>query len=286
MAASTDSSVVINDILERIKKGNVEVPMLPEVAGKVVRLTQDPNSDAAELARLIQSDQSLAAHVMRVANSAAYSPNASMVSLQQAITRLGMRVIAEIALAASINSTLFNTPGYEHYIQHIFTTSLAAGLWAKETARACRKNVEAAFLAGLLTDIGRPLAVQLSLELGEKHRINISRSDLADVESACARAIALMLLDAWGMPETVKNVVAYFDKYKQEHNGKIQTSIVVAGSAIANHFFGDKEKEDVLNLEQLKTHPAFAEINLYQDEVEQLLEREELVKTAMEAMQQ
>ncbi len=38
--------------------------MLPEVANKALSLAQDPNSDASEMAQLIQSDQSLAGHVM------------------------------------------------------------------------------------------------------------------------------------------------------------------------------------------------------------------------------
>ena len=134
-------TLVSEKLHSKIERNQLEVPMLPEVAGKVVRLTQDPESDASELAKLIQSDQTLAGHVMRVANSAAYSPNSSMVSLQQAITRLGMKLIAEIALGASINSTLFNTPGFEKHISYELKYSLAAGIWAKEVARSCRKNV-------------------------------------------------------------------------------------------------------------------------------------------------
>ncbi|WP_370978090.1 HDOD domain-containing protein [Agaribacterium sp. ZY112] len=287
--APTDSgscNALEQEVLAKLNQGKLEIPMLPEVAGKVVRLTQDPDSDSADLARLIQSDQSLAAHVMRVANSAAYSPNASLVSLQQAITRLGMRTIAEIALAASINSTLFNTPGYDSYIQYILKCSLASGLWAKETARACRKNVEAAFLGGLLNEIGRPLAVQLALELAAELKLSIKSEDIQNIEVSCSRAIALKVIDAWEMPEAVKNVITYFDNYQEEHSGKLQTAIAVAGSVIAKHFYADENKEKVPNLEELKAHPAFSEINLYQDEVEQLLEREELVKSAMEAMQQ
>ena len=67
--------------LEQLVDGKkIEVPMLPEVASRVLALSNDPDSDAAQLANLIQGDQALAGHVMRIANSAAYTPNASMVS--------------------------------------------------------------------------------------------------------------------------------------------------------------------------------------------------------------
>ncbi|RMF17534.1 MAG: HDOD domain-containing protein, partial [Gammaproteobacteria bacterium] len=67
--------------------------MLPEVVHKVIQITADPESGAADLVKVIQGDQALAARVMRIANSAAYSPTASIVSLQQAIARLGMLVV-------------------------------------------------------------------------------------------------------------------------------------------------------------------------------------------------
>jgi HD-like signal output (HDOD) protein len=287
MPMSSDSSttdVILKRINERILDKSIDIPMLPEVANRVIQTTQDPDSDASELANLIQSDQSLAAHVMRIANSAAYSPNASIVSLQQAITRLGMKVIAEIALAACVNSSLFKTPGYDGYIDYIFKYSLSSALWAKETARACRKNVEAAFLAGLLHDIGRPVAVQTILEIASELDMQLEEEAVLKLERKVQRLIGIQVLERWEMPESVRNVIEYFDNYQSPHNGQLQTTIVVAGTAIANHFTCPDFLEHCPSKEELLSHPAFAEINLYQDEVEQLLEKEEAVRATMETM--
>jgi len=275
---------LLDHIRNQIRSESIEIPMLPEVAGRVLRTTQDPESAATDLAKLIQGDQSLAAHVMRIANSAAYSPSAAMVSLQQAITRLGMKVIAEIALAASLHSSLFNTPGFERHIQYILNYSLASGLWAKETARACRKNVEAAFLSGLLHDIGRPLAVQLALEIARHMRIRLREQDIFQIEHEVQRELGIKVLEQWGMPSTVINVVKYFDNYEQEHEGQLQTKIVVAGTAVAAHFMANAGEDYCPNHDELLAHPVFASINMYPDEVEQLLEREDIINSTMEAM--
>ncbi len=271
-------------IRNKILNAKIDVPMLPEVAGKVVRLTQDPDSDAIELAHLIQSDQTLAGHVMKVANSAAYSPNSTMVSLQQAITRLGMRVISEIALAASINSTLFNTPGFEAHIHHELRYSLGAGLWAKEVARVCRKNVEAAFLAGLLHDIGRPVAIQSALESAAKLNATLSKSDVFTIERSYQRAIGVRVVEQWEMPALVIGVVKFYDNYSRPHKGQEQTQIVVAGSKFANHFLRANDHQDALTLEQLVEDPVLADLNLYQDDIEKVLQKEDVVNSAIEAM--
>lgn len=271
-------------IREKALSANIDVPMLPEVAGRAVRLTQDPDSDAMELAHLIQSDQTLAGHVMRVANSAAYSPNSTMVSLQQAITRLGMRVISEIALAASINSTLFDTPGFETHIQDELRYSLGAGLWGKEVARICRKNVEAAFLAGLLHDIGRPVAIQTALESASEVGFSLSRDEIFRIEKAYQRPIGVRVVEQWEMPASVISVLKFYDNYSRPHKGQEQTQIVVAGSKFANHFLRDSEHSDYISIDQLSEDPVLADLNLYPDDIQKILQKEDIVKSAIEAM--
>ncbi len=270
---------------QRIANNELEVPLLPEVAGKVVRLTQDPESEASDLAKLIQSDQTLAGHVMRVANSAAYSPNSSMVSLQQAITRLGMKLIAEIALSASINTRLFNTPGFEQHIAYEIKYSLATGLWAKEVARACRKNVEAGFLAGLLHDIGRPVAIQSSIEIAEKIKVTPSKDEILQLEQQFQQKIGLRVVEKWEMPKSVCESIKYFHNYNEPHDVQMQTMIVVGGAKIASHYMCEEgNKEECMTIDELKDQPVFADLNLYQDQIEAVLEKEETINSAVEAM--
>ena len=61
-------------LVERIDKGRIDLPVLPQVAGRVMALAGDPSADAARLSALIHQDQALAAHVLRIANSPAYMP--------------------------------------------------------------------------------------------------------------------------------------------------------------------------------------------------------------------
>lgn len=275
------------DVLaKRIQQDDIEVPMLPEVANKVMRLTNDPDSCAADLAKLIQSDQTLAGHVMRIANSALYSPNASLVSLQQAITRLGMRVIGEIALAASVNSKMFNAPGYEKHIQTELQYSLMAGLWAKEVARACRRNVEAAFLAGLLHDIGRPVCVQVVTEVAKTFDIDVAPNQMYELEDHFQRALGITVVHQWEMPTLVRDVVTWFDDYTNAGQSSEATMIVVAGAEFARRFYSGTPLRQKITHEQLLKSPVLAALNLYPDDVQKLVEKEALISAAMEAMSQ
>lgn len=51
------------------------LPTMPEVAGKLLKSFDDDNISMATLAALIGKDPALAAKVLRLANSARYSPS-------------------------------------------------------------------------------------------------------------------------------------------------------------------------------------------------------------------
>ncbi|TQV80132.1 HDOD domain-containing protein [Exilibacterium tricleocarpae] len=263
-----------------VNTGDIEVPLLPEVASKVVTLSQDRDSDASQLSQLIQSDQSLAGHVMRIANSAAYSPNATLVSLQQAITRLGMTLIGDIAMAASINTKMFHTPGFETHVDAIWRHALATALWSKEVARACRRNVEATFLCGLLHSIGRPVVLHTAIEIGQRQATPLSTDDAVLLEERYQRRVGTTVAEKWEMPKTVCETIRHFDDYQSAPGAAEQTAMVSAGAQLAWYMLTPED----LPLSQMLEHPAFADVNLYPDQVEALLEKRDAIVSTMETM--
>lgn len=271
---------VAHQLQLRIDQRQLEVPMLPEVARKVVLLTQDPESDASKLAQLIQSDQTLAGHVMHIANSAAYSPNASLVSLQQAITRLGINLISDIAMAASISAKMFKAPGYENHIKSIWRHALATALWGKEIARSCRRNVEATFLCGLLHSIGRPVTLQSALELAHKLNLELGKDDIFALETKYHTAVGVAVAQHWSMPQIVCESIEFFHCYQDATLAKEQTMMINGGAAFATHLLNPEK----LSTSQLTELPILADLNLYDDEIAALLDKKDIIKGTLEAM--
>ena len=277
---SEQASNLAKLLTQKVQKNDISVPLLPEVANKVITLTQDPESDSTQLAKLIQSDPSLAAHVMKIANSAAYSPNASMVSLQQAITRLGMNLISDIAIAASISTKMFKAPGFETHISFIWKHALMTALWSKEIARACRLNVEATFLCGLLHSIGRPVALQTALEMATGKDTALSTEDLLAIEESVHTEVGACVLKKWDMPLIICESLQYFYSYNDAPHAKEQTAIVNAAAKFATHTL----KPEEFSRTQLTEAEVLGDLNLYQDEVMDLLDKRDNVVGSMEAM--
>src|ERR1700683_1786359 len=122
---------------------------MPRGCAQLAELTAQNATDAAQLARLIQSDPALAGEIMRVANSPVLRPRAPIVSLQQAVSLLGIAGVRNIAPAVMLRGEVFNAPGHEPESEELWREAWLAGFWAQERASGRRERVERRVRLGL-----------------------------------------------------------------------------------------------------------------------------------------
>lgn len=274
-----DLREVGKQLLSRFKKGALDVPLFPAIATEVMRLANSDDSDAAALAALIQTDPTLAGHVIRVANSPLYTPKASMISLQQAIARLGMRTICEISLSIALNTKLFNAPGFESRLSEISQHGFASALWAKEIARSAHMNVEASFLCGLLHGIGRAAFLQAYSDLSVMMKLNLEAAEVRSLEDALNPLFGQEINLAWEMPDVVCSAATYGNNYSECEKHRMQCAVVNAASMMASLSL------DGASLDEVLSQDVFGELNLYQDGLHALVENRDQIIAAVRTQQ-
>jgi putative nucleotidyltransferase with HDIG domain len=260
---------------ERIDAGALELPLLPEVASEVIALTSTQNSDSRRLAEVIRRDASMSAHVLKLANSPLYRPRSPIVSLQQALSRLGMTQIRQIALTVSCKQRVFRARGYEAEVHRAFRHCFAAALLAQELARVRRWNVEEAFLAGLLHDVGRPILLQAVADIQSSQR-PVDRRVVLAVVGELHSLVGVTLARKWSLPVRVAETIGC-------HHDPLSAGAVAQLAMLTS--FADDLSHVVLepNAEDeaaLKEHPMLPHLNLYPEELATLLAfREDLGET-------
>jgi HD-like signal output (HDOD) protein len=264
----------------RIAEKTLTLPMLPQVTTQVLSLVNDVDSDAAALAQLIQSDQALAGHVMRIANSAAYSPTAKMTSLQQATARLGMQNIADIAMAATMGPKLYSVPGFEVMVKSIWETSLATGVWAREIARQGRRNVESAFLCGLLFQIGKPVVLQTVLEIARDIDVAATPEGVDVLIDQFQVEVGSTLAEHWQLPAAV----GYTIRGADGRGPCVGASDVIETVRAARVFAAVTASDRNYDAAELCVNPFVMDINLYSDDVQQLLSKKDAIHETIEAL--
>jgi HD-like signal output (HDOD) protein len=196
---------------------SLELPPPPQVATEVMRLTRSelgedvsPDANAAELARLIQRDVALATQVMRVANSALYARRTPVVTLPQAIAWLGIREVRTITYAIAVQGQVFASTYFRREMHELWRESVMTALFAQEVARLKRRNVESAYLCGLLHRVG--LAVVLA-RVGAAAVMNRLSPDPAQVMQFAQdheARVGTQLAVAWQLPPAVTATVAHW----------------------------------------------------------------------------
>ncbi len=191
------------------------LPSPPNVAVQILELCQDPNISLQELGKVLALDAALAARVLRISNSAAYSRGREVTSLPQAIMTLGARNISIVALGFSLKSAV---PAWEHDSgmtdSLLWRHNVATAVTARGLARLIRvPDHEMAFLCGLMSRIGQLLLYSIApREYGEVLSAAAGKLPSAEIERQMLgmthHEAGGLLLQKWGLPSAIHLAVS------------------------------------------------------------------------------
>ena len=139
-------------------RGDIVFPTHSEIALRVQRLLDDPECSIEALGKLIGAEPILATRVLAIANSIAYNPGGRIISeVKSAVSRLGFATLRALAAAVIVRQMKDLSLAENH-------RALAAKLWEHTASvaalarviahRVTRQNPDAAFLAGIVHEIG------------------------------------------------------------------------------------------------------------------------------------
>lgn len=267
-------------IIHKLEGKDLDLPLLPIVAHQVLLVSGDPQADSKKLSSLIQQDQALAGQILRMANSPAYSPRSPIVSLQQAITWLGMNMLAGLAFSVSVQKGVFNTTGYEKEVQGLWRQALATGLYGKEIARRIRHNVENAFLCGLLHGIGKPAMLHLLAQDPQRNTSPLRWPVIETLFEEFHIQAGIALADSWQLPEPVKESILYYPD-DQYHKATSPTKGAVI-TCLADHLASWVLETTSMEEDRLRTLPVVQDLNFYPEDISALLEFQHTVRESVE----
>ncbi|MEO5863564.1 MAG: HDOD domain-containing protein [Nitrospiraceae bacterium] len=267
-------------LVERIDKDRIDLPVLPQVAGRVMALASDPSADAARLSALIHQDQALAAHVLRIANSPAYMPRSPIASLQHAVAMLGVTQLSDIAVTISLKSGAVTIPGYEADIRQLWRHALASGAYAKEIARLRRYNVESAYLCGLLHAVGKPVVLKTVTTIAADMHIPLDPSAITAFLDGYHSRVGNLIATEWALPTQVAEVIGYYWAYEHAPSHRQEAMMTCLADRLATNLLIPESFDG----STFREHSVFADLNLYPNDIDALLGLKEKVLSLVDTM--
>lgn len=139
-------------------EGLSDLPSLSPVLAQLVATLGHEDASVVDVSQIIRQDPVIAARVLRAANSAAYAGRAPVVSIREALLRLGLARIRRLALVASLYAAVpvrGTRAARDAFWRHSLGVAHAAEILARHaTVVSDSADPESAFLGGLLHDIG------------------------------------------------------------------------------------------------------------------------------------
>jgi putative nucleotidyltransferase with HDIG domain len=265
-------------LARKLDDGSLDLPVLADAAQRVMRMALDEDVDPTALSETIKRDGAMASHLLRVANSPLYRGRAAIVSLQQAVSRLGMSKVREIALAVVCESRVFRVRGYDAEVRGAFRHSLAAAYFAGEIARVKRTSVEEAFLCGLLHDIGRPVLLQAIVDLERELSVRAPHVAALSAADAHHEAVGAALVLRWELPPRVADAVRRHHHAPEGPDAGTQALVALADEL--GHLLLEP---NTVSEDSLRESPLLGTLNLYPEEFAGILATKTKVRSIIDA---
>lgn len=235
------------DSYQKLKETG-HLPSPSDKAFKIYRLANDDKASIADIAEIVMSDPAISARIVKMANSVLYRSFSPITSVDQAIVRLGLKMVRTISVGFSLISNNKKGPCREFDYEKFWSESLVRAVVARDIATnicdndGSKSNIEPdeAFTLGLFCQLGRlALAIAVPCEYAEVLR-QVDPNDgeqLLIIESETFglnhNELAADMLTDWRLPETYSKAIRF--QKSPDHEKRL-----VPGS-------GEREVADILN---------------------------------------
>jgi len=239
------SREIIQEIINKYKKDEIELPVLSSVVTEIQEAMNNPTTTVDQLAKIIERDAVISVRLISIANSVIYRGTSKVMTVKDAIPRVGVKETHSIVTTIS-NKSIYETKEkqFKSLMESLWLHSLASGYLAKAISRELRfGEVEKFYFMGLVHDIGKVLLLKAFSDMYAKN----SSLDIGEIMAAIHEAHSSFggaILRKWGYSETLIRVPLLHEgpDFRPDTDREILT--INLASTIANNI-GYGLKEDI-----------------------------------------
>jgi len=241
-----------------IEQNRIKLPTLPNISLEALIVVNDAGSSMADVAVIINKDTSMAARLVRYANSPLYRGINNVDSVKAAITRIGIDTVRHAILSLAMRDVF--TTGYrsiqlrmEALWHHSVEVASKAALLA---AYFPGLNPDKAMLAGLIHDVG---AIPILLKAKDHQILLDDEQKLDKLIRALHMTIGKFILSHWNFDQALVDVAATHDRLDRKPvSDEVDYVDIIQVANILSH---EADSDRYADLEQAEI-PAFKRVGL------------------------
>jgi putative nucleotidyltransferase with HDIG domain len=227
----------VEALASELSSGKYDIPAFPDVALKVRDALNDPDVSVDKVTHIVRSDPLFTAQILRLANSAMLMRGSQeVVELKTAISRMGFKMVRNIAVSRAMDAT-FSVPESSllkiqigNLREHSIRVASLAYLLAKRQLQI--RNPDEAMLAGLLHDIGK---FYILTRVEKFPDLIIDDQEFSQLLMQWHTGVGRAIVESWGFLEEIADAVDEHHELDRIRFGPADIiDIVIVGNLIAN----------------------------------------------------
>jgi diguanylate cyclase (GGDEF)-like protein/putative nucleotidyltransferase with HDIG domain len=226
-APESEEGAVEAALLRELASERAGLPLLPQAAAEALRLAEDPRTNMAHIARLVERDPPLAARFIAIASSAAYSRGPRASTMLVALVRIGLAASRDLLLQVVYERSNRELSKYQAEVAASFDHSVRTAIASRAVAREMHITYDNAYLCGLLHDIGEARIYRILAKVPHAPSQGPFLRALVDAHHARAGADVAI---AWKLPRDIVDVCTHHHTTADVHIVAVQ--IVRAAEAL------------------------------------------------------
>lgn len=210
--------VFVNELIEDLETGHLQLPTLPEVALRVRDVVDDENANASQIADIIAQDAALSARLIQVTNSPLYRGRQEIDRLSMVVARLGNKLVRNL-VTSQVMKQMFQATNdmVDQRLRAVWEHSVQVAAISRALAnRAPGVLPDQAMLAGLIHDIG---ILPILYRAEERDELLDTPGLLDHLILRLHARIGGAILKHWKFPDALVSVAAEHEDLERSHTG-------------------------------------------------------------------
>ncbi len=195
--------------LEKVLKG-YQLPSFPAIILQILQKIRSPYSSAYDISESLSLDPGLSIGLLRIANSAAFSPSKKVENLTQAIALVGISQLESLVLGVGITRGIPRQVCQWHDPAEFWLTAAQRAMLSQELAQLiCPAKESECFTAAFLQDMALPF---LACHRADDYapilkKWHLEGGNLAELERETLKwdhaQVATWICSEWKLPENI-----------------------------------------------------------------------------------
>ncbi len=182
-----------------VKTNSFELPTIPDIITKIIKLTNDKNADFKLFSDIIKNDPTITLKLLQLANSSLYKGNYEITDVEKAISRIGIGGVQSLVISITLKNKIFGSVLSKKLAGKLWKKSLLTAIIIGKCAKLSNENESSFYTLGLLHNIGSFITLSIANSFIKQHKDYLTEDNFLErIVNSFENRVTKIVLSKWG----------------------------------------------------------------------------------------